>query len=396
MRILILHSTYLSGWTSGENSVVRDEERVLKEAGHDVASWTPSPGPDVSHARLGARTIWSPAALSHVRNEIESHRPEIVHVHNLYPMLSPAVLRVGRHEGPRVVMTLHNYRMLCLPATCFRDGEICERCVGRVPWRGVAYRCYRGSALGSAALATSLTVHRSLRTLEHVSRFLAVSNFVRDKHVEAGFAPQRVLVKPNFSWPRARRQGAGEYFLYAGRLTPEKDVALLVDAWRATNTPAVVVGDGPQSDALRRWPPMGGVPGHGRPGRGERVAARREGPTASLPLERAQSPFRARGLLGGGPRRRQRRGGPDGVGGPRRKWPLGPRAVRWRLGRGPRSTVGRLDLGAPRSRRVRPVAARIRARPRPRATGSCVSVGELLDVAEIAQMLSHLLLVQRQ
>ena len=255
MRILILHSTYLSGWTSGENSVVRDEERVLKEAGHDVASWTPSPGPDVSHARLGARTIWSPAALSHVRNEIESHRPEIVHVHNLYPMLSPAVLRVGRHDGPRVVMTLHNYRMLCLPATCFRDGEICERCVGRVPWRGVAYRCYRGSALGSAALATSLTVHRSLRTLEHVSRFLAVSNFVRDKHVEAGFAPQRVLVKPNFSWPRARRQGAGEYFLYAGRLTPEKDVALLVDAWRATNTPAVVVGDGPQSDALRALAP---------------------------------------------------------------------------------------------------------------------------------------------
>jgi glycosyltransferase involved in cell wall biosynthesis len=98
-------------------------------------------------------------------------------------------------------------------------------------------------------------MHRSLRTLGHVSRFLAISSFVRDKHLQAGFAPERVVVKPNFSWPRARRQGAGEYFLYAGRLAPEKDVALLIEAWRAMRTPAIVVGEGPQSAFLRALAP---------------------------------------------------------------------------------------------------------------------------------------------
>ena len=123
MRILILHSRYLSGWASGENSVVRDEERLLTEAGHEVVTWTPAPGPEVSHARLGSRAIWSPEALRHVRDMIGQHRPQILHCHNLFPMLSPAVLRAARDQNSRVVITLHNYRMFCLPATCLRDGE---------------------------------------------------------------------------------------------------------------------------------------------------------------------------------------------------------------------------------------------------------------------------------
>jgi glycosyltransferase involved in cell wall biosynthesis len=257
MRILILHSGYLSGWASGENTVVRDEERLLTEAGHEVVGWTPAPEPSLSHARLGARALWSPAAQAHVRRLIASHRPEIVHVHNLFPMLSPAVLRAGAVSGANVVVTLHNYRMLCLPATCFRDGEVCELCVGHVPWRGVAYRCYRGSAAGSAALAAALTIHRAIRTFDHVSLFLAVSTSVRDKHLEAGFTPERIVVKPNFSWPRTRREGAGDYFLYAGRIAPEKDVGVLLEAWGSVSAPLIVVGDGPQMNVMRAMAPPG-------------------------------------------------------------------------------------------------------------------------------------------
>ena len=252
MRILVVHSRYLSGWASGENSVVRDEERLLKEAGHEVVSWTPSPDPALSRAHLGSRAIWSPAAVAEVRGLIRSHRPDIVHAHNLFPMLSPAVLRASRGSAAKVVVTLHNYRMLCLPATCIRDGEICELCIGRVPWRGVVYRCYRGSALGSASLATSLTIHRVIGSSDHVSLFLPVSDFVRDKHLEAGFSPDRMMVKQNFCWPRSRRDGAGDYFLYAGRLAPEKDVRILLEAWRAmAGQRLVVVGDGPEMTASR-------------------------------------------------------------------------------------------------------------------------------------------------
>jgi glycosyltransferase involved in cell wall biosynthesis len=257
LRILILHSQYLSGWASGENSVVRDEEHLLREAGHDVATWTPSPGPELSRARLGSRTLWSTAAVAHVRHLIDRHRPEILHCHNLFPMLSPAVLRAASDRDSRVVVSLHNYRMFCLPATCVRDGEICELCLGRVPWRGVVYRCYRGSLAGSAAMAASLSLHRAIGSFDHVTKFLPVSRFVRDKYVQAGLTSSRMVVKPNFCWPQPRRSGAGEYFLYVGRLAPEKDVRTLLKAWRSFRAPLILAGDGPDRKALEALAPEG-------------------------------------------------------------------------------------------------------------------------------------------
>jgi glycosyltransferase involved in cell wall biosynthesis len=255
LRILILHSQYLSGWAWGENRVVRDEERLLREAGHDVATWTPAP--EGSHARLGARAVWSPAALRHVRGLIERHRPQILHCHNLYPMLSPAVFTAARERDTRVVVTLHNYRMFCLPATSVRDGEICELCLGRVPWRGVVYRCYRGSLAGSTAMAASLSLHRAIGSFDDVTMFLPVSRFVRDKHVQAGLTSARMIVKPNFCWPQPRRSGAGEYFLYVGRLAPEKDVRTLLEAWRSIRAPLILAGDGPDRKALEALAPEG-------------------------------------------------------------------------------------------------------------------------------------------
>jgi len=257
MRILMLHSQYLSGWASGENSVVRDEERLLLEADHEVVTWTPAPGPELSRARLGSNALWSTAALRTVRRLIERHRPQIVHCHNLFPMLSPAVLREARMGDARVVVTLHNYRMFCLPATCVRDGEICELCLGRVPWRGVVYRCYRGSLPGSAALAGSLSMHRAIGSFDQVSLFLPVSRFVHDKHVQAGIGADRMLVKPNFCWPRPRRIGSGDYFLYAGRLAAEKDVGTLLKAWRSIRAPLILAGDGPERQALEALAPPG-------------------------------------------------------------------------------------------------------------------------------------------
>ena len=102
-----------------------------------------------------------------------------------------------------------------------RDGRVCEDCLGKLPWRGVVHRCYRGSAAGSAALAASLGLHRRAGTFRHVAAFLAVSEFVRDKHVEAGMDAGRIRVKPNFVAPMPRRAGPGGDFLYLGRLSPE-------------------------------------------------------------------------------------------------------------------------------------------------------------------------------
>src|SRR5207248_6246807 len=126
-----------------------------------------------------------------------------------------------------------------------------EDCLGRIPWRGAVYGCYRGSRVASTPLALSLTLHRALGSFDRVSLYLAVSDFVREKHVQAGFARARVRVKPNFVWPAERRRGPGNAFLYVGRLAPEKGIRQLVEAWRAVPAPLVVIGDGPEAERLR-------------------------------------------------------------------------------------------------------------------------------------------------
>jgi glycosyltransferase involved in cell wall biosynthesis len=127
--------------------------------------------------------------------------------------------------------------------------------LGKLPWRGVRYRCYRNSTLASGSLAASLSIHRALRTFERVKLFLAVSGFLRAKHIAGGFAPQDIVVKPNFAWPVERRRGPGEFFLYLGRLSPEKGLHGLLKAWPRQAGRLVVVGDGPDDRRLREVAP---------------------------------------------------------------------------------------------------------------------------------------------
>jgi glycosyltransferase involved in cell wall biosynthesis len=256
MRVLVLHSKYLSEQTSGETRVVEDETRLLRQAGHDVQFWMPSPT-ELSPrglARIGVGAMWSREAVREVRRRIRLQGTEVVHCHNLFPMLSPAVLSAAAAERTSVVMTLHNYRLLCLPATFLRDGRVCEDCLGRLPWRGVVHRCYRGSALGSGALAGAVGLHRALHTFDRVRLYLAVSGFVRDKYIQAGFSAERIAVKPNFVHPVPRRNGPGEYFVFLGRLAAEKGVATLLEACRQSRARVVIAGDGPERPLLRDTP----------------------------------------------------------------------------------------------------------------------------------------------
>lgn len=261
MRVLILHSRYLSGAVSGENRVVEDEAALLRNAGHDVRVLAPSPDASgtLARVRAGASAIRSADAARRVSELVRSGPIDVVHVHNLFPTLSPSVLAAAADAGAAVVVTLHNYRLMCLPATFLRDGRLCESCLGHLPWRGVVHRCYRGSALGSGVLAASMGIHRRLGTFERVTRYLAVSEFVRRKHIEAGIASDRIAVKDNFTWPGRARRGPGEYFLFLGRLSPEKGVDTLLDAWRRGGELGrlVVVGDGPEKAELRRAAPSG-------------------------------------------------------------------------------------------------------------------------------------------
>lgn len=289
MRIAILHSRYLSGPASGENRVLDDDIKLLTDAGHEVRSWTPSPGMKPrEQAKAALQAVWSVEAVARVRELAGTWGAEIVHFHNLFPLVSPAAIREASAQGAGVVMTLHNYRLMCLKGSFHRDGHTCEECLGHTPWRGVAHRCYRSSALGSGVLATSLITHRGLKTFDKVDRFMAVSGFVQQKYVEAGISAGRIGVAPQFAWPTARREGPGDYFLYLGRLTREKGANSLVETWRHDLGRLVVVGDGPEMTHLRAVAPPG-VEFHGLVS-GDEVPALLRGARALLVPSLAHDP----------------------------------------------------------------------------------------------------------
>ena len=255
MRILVLHSRYLSGSTSGENRVVDDEIKLLRTGG-PRRLLVDTVGDRNGPLRTAANAIWSVDEAANVRRLIALHRPDVVHVHNLFPRLSPSVIRAAASRSVPTLVTLHNFRLMCLPATFLRDGVTCDACAGNVPWRGVFHGCYRGSRPASMVLASSLMVHRGARTFDRVGLFLAVSDFVRSAYVRHGIDSARIRVKSNFAWPQPKREGPGAGFLVLGRLSPEKgvDTAIAAVADRASLT---VVGDGPERERLDAIAPPG-------------------------------------------------------------------------------------------------------------------------------------------
>ena len=259
MRILIVHNRYRSGQPSGENRVVEQETSLLARAGNDVVLYERRSDDIAKFSTIGrgavpARVVWSPADRHRIGRMLVQHRPDVVHVHNTFPLISPSILGVCRRLGIPVVATLHNFRLACANGLLFRDGSPCEDCIGRAPWPSVVHGCYRDSRLATIPIATSISVHRGLRTWSRgVSRFVTLSAFARDRLIAAGLPGERMVVKPNSAPdPGERRTVAGDHFLYLGRLSEEKGIDLLAKGWSDDLGRLVVVGDGPARPALER------------------------------------------------------------------------------------------------------------------------------------------------
>lgn len=249
MKILILHNAYQQA--GGEDAVVAAEHTLLLDAGHDVtlaklSNDTIGGTRSKISALLGAP--YSQTSQKLVSRLVQDLNVDVVHVHNFFPLLSPAVHQAAAELGVGVVQTLHNYRLLCANGLFLRDGSTCEKCLGgNLVW-GAIHRCYRGSLPGSAAVvAMQLRARYSGVWHRHVHRFIALSSFARDKFIEGGLPADRLVVKGNFvrddgTTPDIARSGG----LYVGRLSPEKGISQLIDAW--SNVPGVklrVVGEGP-------------------------------------------------------------------------------------------------------------------------------------------------------
>ena len=265
MRVLLVHGRYRSVAPSGENNVVDQEAAALREAGHEVAlfqrhsdeiaGWS-----FAQKAALPARTLWNAPVRHDLARRLAESRPDVVHVHNTFPLLSPAVLFACRDADVPVVATIHNYKLLCASGDFFRDGSPCHDCAGGRVSPAVVHGCYRGSRAATLPVVASLTLHRS-SWQRLVSAYIFISAAQRDLMSGLGLPADRVFVKHNFVPPRDPRDGeAGHMVVYLGRLDAAKGVPLLMRSWdvfRRRNPDSAlrlaVAGGGPLDETVRRW-----------------------------------------------------------------------------------------------------------------------------------------------
>jgi glycosyltransferase involved in cell wall biosynthesis len=256
MKILLVHNHYQQ--RGGEDQVFQDESDLLKHYGHEVLQYTRHNDALKQMGRLAAarRTVWNAQVYRELRSLIRRERPVLMHCTNTFPLISRAAYSAAKAEGVAVVQSLHNYRLICPKATLMRDGKVCEDCIGRaVAWPAIKHACYRDSRPATATLVGMLATHRLLGTLHRkVDRFIALTEFGRNKFVQAGLPAERIAVKPNFVDPDLGfAEGDGGYAVFVGRLSTEKGIDTLLNAWK--QNPALpllkIVGDGPLADVVR-------------------------------------------------------------------------------------------------------------------------------------------------
>lgn len=256
MRILMVHARYQI--RGGEDECFEAERDLLRGAGVQVDTHEDDNRrvDEQGQLRTALDTIWSERAFGALQERLRAGRHDVVHVHNTFPLLSPAVYHAAKAEGAAVVQTLHNYRLMCPSGIFYRHGHVCEDCKGRaLAWPSVLHACYRGSRAGSAVVAAMLAGHHALGSWQRkVDAFIALNDFMRAKHIEGGLPAARIVVKPNFvGHDPGPGDGDGGFALFVARLNKEKGVDTLLRAWErlGARIPLRIMGDGPLTAEVR-------------------------------------------------------------------------------------------------------------------------------------------------
>ncbi len=258
----MVHNYYNSSLPSGEKVVFEAEKALLESHGHEVEVFTRNSVEILAKGIWGKlkgamATPWNPWMAAAIRRKVNAFKPDLVHVHNTFPLISPSIFHAIGHKAARV-LTLHNYRLFCPAAIPMREGKVCTECLDQhSSWPSVKYGCYRDSRLATLPLALNVELHRWLGTwTKQVDAFIALTEFQKEKMIAAGLPADKVEVKPNFfsgnpaPQPWSKRE---PYVVFVGRLASEKGVETLIRAWQIWGSEAPelrIVGDGPLKEKL--------------------------------------------------------------------------------------------------------------------------------------------------
>jgi len=255
VNILSVHNRYLQ--RGGEDESTELENSLLRSHNHNLIEYV-ADNHDIAGRLLvgvGFRSVWNHTSYAGIRKQIRDHKIDLVKIDNFFPQISPAVFYAARAEGVPAVQALRNFRLACPGAVFFRDGKLCEDCLDKViPWPGIVHGCYRQSRLLTIGPAVMSSAHRIAGTWKnHVSAYVALSDFSRDKFIEAGLPSNKIFVKPNFVTDGGIGKGDGNYALFVGRLSPEKGIDVLLSAWQqiGMKLKLKIAGTGPLEQDVR-------------------------------------------------------------------------------------------------------------------------------------------------
>ncbi|MBP1310227.1 glycosyltransferase involved in cell wall biosynthesis [Paenibacillus sp. 1182] len=260
-KVLIIHNFYQQ--SGGEDKVVEQESAMLRSRGIETEHYYVHNDSIQSRglanmAKLAVEAVWSLPEFKRIKKLLLQVKPDVVHVHNFFPVISPSVYHACEKLGIPVVQTLHNYRLICPAATFMRGNKVCEKCLHGTLLHSIRHGCYRGSQLQTIPVAAMIKLNDLIGTWQHkVSRYIALTEFARDKFAESGIPLDRIAVKPNFvhhKTVKTQYDPNDRYLLFVGRISAEKGVRNLLQAWSQLEDRGglrlVIIGDGPEKAEL--------------------------------------------------------------------------------------------------------------------------------------------------
>lgn len=259
MKIMICHNYYKN--RGGEGQTVLNEKELLESKGHKVILFTRD-NKEIDRynffqkLKLFFNSIFSFSVYRKIKKTVEQEKPDIAHIHNTVPLISPSIYYALKNMKAPIVQTVHNYRFLC-PNGLFltNEGKICEKCGNGNFLNAVVRKCYRNSYLQTIVMAVTLYLHRQFKTFrKKIDIFISPSNFLKDKLIAGGIPEEKNIVEPHFVKCGEIRPSDifKNYAIYLGRLSREKGLFALLKTWKGISGIALkVIGDGPIQNELR-------------------------------------------------------------------------------------------------------------------------------------------------